>query len=282
MTVKSIKFIMALALFYSGLVCAEDAAILPEFDCLIEPELTADIGSPVDGVIEKLFVKKSDIVKKGDKLAQLNQDVNFSSAMLAKAQADSEEKIKSKQAYLEFSRRKLDRIKELHKQKATSSFQKDEAETELKLARAELEQAKQEKLLAELEYRQAFERLNERTIRAPFEGIVVKRYLSLGESVKDRPIMKLAKINPLRVELILTSDLFGLLKVGMVADIIPESSAYKPRQATVTLIDRVIDTASGTFGVRLFLPNPDYSLPSGLRCRAVFQNPPENQKKTDP
>ena len=278
MTVKSIKNIIVLALLYSSTLYAEgDPTTLPEFDCLIEPELTADIGSPVDGVIEKLFVNKSDIVKKGDKLAQLNQDVNFSSAMLAKAQADSVEKIKSKQAYLEFSKRKLERIKQLYKQKATSSFQKDEAETELKLARAELEQAKQEKLLAELEYRQAFERLNERTIRAPFDGVVAKRYLSLGESVKDRPIMKLSKINPLRVELILTSDLFGVLKLGMVADIIPESSNYKPRQATVTLIDRVIDTASGTFGVRLSLPNPDYSLPSGLRCRAVFHVSPENQ-----
>ena len=40
----------------------------------------------------------------------------------------------------------------------------------------------------------------------------------------------------------------------------------------MTLIDRVTDTASGTFGVCLSLPNPDYSLPtSGLRCRAVFQ-----------
>jgi len=277
MTVKSIKKILVLALFYSGTLNAQLSPPLPEFDCLIEPELTADIGSPVDGVIKKLFVKKSDLVREGQKLAQLNQDVNFSTAMLAKAQADSKEKIKSKRAYLEFTKRKLGRIKKLYKQDATSSFQKDEAETELKLARAELEQAKREKLLAELEYRQAFERLNERTIRAPFDGVVVKRYLSLGESVKDRPIMKLAKINPLRVELILTSDLFGLLKVGMVADIIPESSNYKSRRATVTLIDKVIDTASGTFGVRLSLPNPDYSLPSGLRCRAIFHDTTEIQ-----
>lgn len=271
MTAKSIKYVLLLYLLSSVPLRAEIPVPLPEFDCLIEPELTADIGSPVDGIIKKLFVKKSDIVREGQKLAQLNQDVNFSTAMLAKAQSKSMEKIKSKQAYLEFSRRKLARIKKLYTQDATSSFQKDEAETELKLARAELKLAKQEKLLAELEYQQAFEKLHERTIRSPFAGVVVKRYLSLGESVKDKPIMKLAKINPLRVELILTSDMFGLLKVGMVADIIPESSNYKPRQAKVTLIDRVIDTASGTFGVRLTLPNPDYSLPSGLKCRAVFQ-----------
>ena len=245
-------------------------APLPAFDCLIEPELVADIGSPVDGVIEKFFVTKSDIVKKGQKLAQLNQSVNLSTAILAKAQSEMQEKIDSKQAYLAFAERKMERIKTLYKQKAASSFQKDEAETELKLARSELELAKREKLLAKLEYQQAMQRLMERSIHAPFDGIVVKLHLALGESVKDKPIMKLAKINPLRVELILTSEMFGLIKEDMVADIIPELPNYKAARATVTVVDKLIDAASGTFGVRLSLPNPDHSIPSGLRCQAQF------------
>ena len=33
---------------------------------------------------------------------------------------------------------------------------------------------------------------------------------------------------------------------------------------------RVIDPASNTFGVRLELPNPDYRLPSGLKCTVRF------------
>jgi hypothetical protein len=41
----------------------------------------------------------------------------------------------------------------------------------------------------------------------------------------------------------------------------------------VTLMDRVIDPASGTFGVRLELPNPDYAIPSGLHCRVRFLAP---------
>lgn len=246
------------------------ASPLPEFDCLIEPELIADVGSPVDGIIEKFFVDKSDVVKKGQKLAQLNQGVNLSTAILAKTQSEMEEKINSKQAYLSFATRKLSRIQQLYKQKATSSFQKDEAETELKLARSELQLAKREKLLAKLEYQQAMQRLKERTIRSPFDGVIVKRHLALGESVKDKPILKLAKIDPLRVELILTSELFGLIQEGMVAEIIPESLNYKPRKARVTIVDKLIDAASGTFGVRLALPNPNYRLPSGIKCLARF------------
>ena len=40
--------------------------------------------------------------------------------------------------------------------------------------------------------------------------------------------------------------------------------------ATVAIVDRVIDPASNTFGVRLKLPNPDYRLPSGLQCQVRF------------
>jgi hypothetical protein len=35
-------------------------------------------------------------------------------------------------------------------------------------------------------------------------------------------------------------------------------------------VDRVVDAASGTFGVRLQLPNPGYRLPAGLKCEIRF------------
>jgi hypothetical protein len=40
--------------------------------------------------------------------------------------------------------------------------------------------------------------------------------------------------------------------------------------ATVTVVDRVVDAASDTFGVRLLLPNPDYRIPGGVRCEIRF------------
>jgi membrane fusion protein, multidrug efflux system len=43
--------------------------------------------------------------------------------------------------------------------------------------------------------------------------------------------------------------------------------------AVVSIVDAVFDAASGTFGVRLNLPNPDYRLPGGLRCHVDFNVP---------
>ena len=54
---------------------------------------------------------------------------------------------------------------------------------------------------------------------------------------------------------------------GAVTPEIPVSKTYT---AKVFVVDRVVDAASGTFGARLELPNPDYCLPPGLRRKVVF------------
>jgi membrane fusion protein (multidrug efflux system) len=52
--------------------------------------------------------------------------------------------------------------------------------------------------------------------------------------------------------------------------VVLEEPVGSEREGVVSVVDRVIDAASGTFGVRLELPNPNYELPAGLRCRVRF------------
>jgi hypothetical protein len=73
---------------------------------------------------------------------------------------------------------------------------------------------------------------------------------------------------------ILPSTLFGRVKVGDRAQIVPEPPYEKPRDAEVVIVDQIIDGASGTFGVRLTIPNPDRELPGGLRCQVQFPGTP--------
>jgi hypothetical protein len=42
-----------------------------------------------------------------------------------------------------------------------------------------------------------------------------------------------------------------------------------------TVVDHVVDAASSLFGVRLELPNRDYRLPAGLKCKVRL---PSNQR----
>jgi hypothetical protein len=46
--------------------------------------------------------------------------------------------------------------------------------------------------------------------------------------------------------------------------------------AEVKLVDRVIDAASGTFSVRLEIPNPKHEIPGGLRCTLSFLSKAES------
>ncbi len=72
-------------------------------------------------------------------------------------------------------------------------------------------------------------------------------------------------------------ELFGTIKEGMQVEVTPEHYGDAAHRAIVTLVDKVIDPASGTFDVRAELPNPDHSIPSGLRCTALFlDEPPES------
>jgi multidrug efflux pump subunit AcrA (membrane-fusion protein) len=62
----------------------------------------------------------------------------------------------------------------------------------------------------------------------------------------------------------------GQAEPGNTAEVLPESPVGGVHPAKVTVVDRVVDAASGTFGVRLEVPNPNYRLPAGLKCKARF------------
>ena len=59
-------------------------------------------------------------------------------------------------------------------------------------------------------------------------------------------------------------------KRGMEIEVFPEIPAGSHHKASVKVIDRLLDAASGTFGVRLELPNRQHNLPGGIRCMARF------------
>jgi multidrug efflux pump subunit AcrA (membrane-fusion protein) len=124
--------------------------------------------------------------------------------------------------------------------------------------------------LAELEYKRSVEVLNRMTIRSPISGVVMERFLSPGEYVENQPVLKLAQIDPLNVEVFAPVEIFGTIKVGTLAKVRPEAPIGGSYNAKVVIVDRVIDAASGTFGIRLEIPNPKYHLPAGLKCRVIF------------
>lgn len=246
------------------------------FEGLIEPYELIEVGTAVAGVVEQVNVERSASVTAGQPLVFLEATVERAALGRAKALADCTAELLLHKERLAYAQRSFVRISELFRGEAISAEKRDQARTEVEQAKAQLKKAEENILLAQLDLERAQAILNRRTISSPVTGIVVERHISKGEYVDGEPLLTIAQMDPLRVEVILPASMFEHVRPGMQAEIVPETEPEGRFLATTTIVDRVIDPASGTFGVRLELPNPDYQLPSGLKCTVRFQDfPPE-------
>lgn len=214
-------------------------------ECLLEPSMVVNVGSPVDGVLDQVAVNRGDPVRKGQVVARLQSGVEVASVKLSQARVD-------------FGRRKLERSETLADKQLISTQEKDELVTEVRLREEEL--------------RKDEETLKLRTIISPIDGVVVERRLVPGEFIRSDKsvVLKLAQIHPLHVEAVVPGRFFKTLRVGQTGrvNLAPFLSGSYP--ALVVAVDRVIDAASGTLGVRLELPNSDGRIPAGIQCSVVF------------
>lgn len=243
-----------------------------QLNCRIVPSMVVEMSSPVEGVISEVLVDKNDEVKAGEVVASLDAGLETATLELRRVQAELTSDVQAQQLTVEFSQRSLTRVKDLYEKKAASFSELDKLKTEHAIAQQQLQQALDRKRQAELEYERALADLNRRTLKSPIDGVVVERYKQPGEHIDFEPVLKLAQLDPLRVEVFAPASLYGKVQTGMQATVTPElGAASKQYQAKVVLVDPVIDGPSNTFGIRLAFPNPDNRLPSGLKCRVTFE-----------
>lgn len=237
---KKKLFVLVVLLFHPLVALSQE---IPPLEGLVEPWETVSVSAPVPGILEKVRVERCSWVKPGMVIAQLKSGVEQAGVQLAQARVD-------------FGKRKLARNQELYTRKLVSIHERDEQETELKLAQMELKVVQ--------------EKLNLLTIKSTIEGVVVECLGVAGEYVGEQPFMTIARINPLRVEVIAPVFLYGSIHVGDTADVQIEEPVNDRFVAKVVIVDKVMDAASGTFGIRLELPNKALKLPAGLKCKVLF------------
>jgi RND family efflux transporter MFP subunit len=244
-------------------------APLRGIDCLIEPRQVVELRSPVEGIIERVLADRGSAVRKGQVLVELESSVERSNVQVARQRAGMQGRLEQAQKRVEFAGRKLERAEQLLAQNFLSSQARDEAHTEKQLADAELRDAQENQVLARLELRRAEDQLALRSIRSPFDGHVVDRLLNPGDLAEAgtgrKPLLKLAQIDTLRVEAVVPQDMRGRFKAGATVLVRPEGT-LQPVAATVVVVDKVMDAASGLLGVRLELNNARGQWTAGARC----------------
>ena len=275
-TIRAITVVLAVTLTTSVVGAVEPSATddgsnrIPELDCVIEPSEIVDVGSAVPGVVESILVDRNDQIAKGTIIARLEASVERANLELSRERANLNTAIELRKEGARFGHLTENRSLSLRKTASISQQELDTVVSETRIAELQVRQERDNKRLAGLELLRAEALLDRRTIRSPVDGVVVDRFKAAGEYVDEDPVMRVVQLDPLHVEVILSTDYLGRIKPGMQAQVTPTIPQADTYLATVERVDRVSDAASGTYGVRLSLANSEYKIPAGLRCRLGF------------
>ncbi len=249
--------------------------------CLITPSNTVELGSPSVGVIEKTHVERGDTVSVNQVVVTLRADVERAHVNLAELRAAADAELQAANKAHTIAKRKLERTQNLFSQEFVSAQAVDQAVADEQTAQAREAQAVEQSRQARKELLVANAELGNRTIRSPIDGIVIDLYRRNGERVEEKPMMKIATVNPLHAELVLPAAMYGRLKIGDTVLVQPTLEGQPATPGTVKLVDRVVEPASNTFRARVMLPNPTGSIPAGLRCQVSLPGIGANSALSD-
>ena len=266
---RPIAAILTLGLCCTAAVSADEQA--EGFHCVITPSQTVDLGSPVPGQLHEVLVDRSDRVTQGQIVAGLDSRLEEANLEIARFRAETDTEVRLRRAAFAIDRRAEKRLSSLEAAKVASAQERDRAAREARLSAWRMRQAEDDLELYALEVARAEAALDRRKIRSPIDGTVVARLHDPGEYIEDQALLRIAKLDPLYVEAILPMRLFGKVEPGMQAQVFPELDDGATHVATVELVDPMGDAGSGTFGVRLSLPNPDHKIPAGLKCQVRLE-----------
>ncbi len=261
---------LALAAGLCASPLARAAAAERSSQCLIEPAARVSLRSSLSALIVGVQVDRGAVVKKGQVLVTLDSAVERATLAAAQYRAVMEGPIRSAEAKVVNTQARFKRREELQQQKFVSSQDRDDAAADMRVAEAELVEARDNRQLARLDAQRLEAEINRRQLVSPINGVVVERLQHPGELAQAGDagvaILKLAQVSPARVEVVLPAARYGKIKVGDTMTVRAEAPFTGVYKAIVTVVDPLVDAASGTFGVRLEMPNAKQDVLIGIKC----------------
>jgi RND family efflux transporter MFP subunit len=263
----STSVLTAALLLSPGTATTQESA----FDCVIDPAQQVKIGSPIPGVLEQVQVRRGDFVKAGQPVALLESSIERATVEHDRVRAAATEEIDVQETRLTLYRGRLDRAEQLDRGGHVTKERLRELEAEVRIAERTVANERLKKRMAELELARSEAALERRIIRSPISGVVRERHLGPGEyTSQDAAILTLVELDPLHVETFVPVSYWGRIVEGTEGRVRLRQPIGGVHPATVVVVDRVFDAASGTFGIRLKLDNPSEKLPGGQRCTVSF------------
>ena len=157
-------------------------------------------------------------------------------------------------------------MRELSARDIASRSTVDDVELESRLARLALDVAELGRAQLDNQLQQARERLDQRTLRCPFDGVVTRRFKQAGETIEQlAPVVEVISLDPLWIEFECPVAAEQSLTVGSRVQVRPAVGGQAPRVAEIIYLSWKATPASHTLMVRASLPNAAYAWRAGLK-----------------
>ncbi len=257
----------------------------------------SSVASNTSGIAAEVRVDRGSIVRKNDVLVQI--DPTDAKNKLAEGQAMLEElkarlgldgdlskfvpenqpEVRLAKASADLAASNLQRAREMFAKKVISTEAYDQTKTEYELA---TQRYRQSLLLI----RQAFQACQtasvklailekavaDTTIRAPFDGWVAEKLVSVGEQISSgmqaTKVVTLVRVDPLRLALTVPQQNIGCIQPGQAVRFRVDSFPERTFEATVRFIAPVVTNDTRSMVVEAVVPNPDGALRPGLFATA--------------
>ncbi len=238
-------------------------------DCIVDAHSVARLGAAAEGVITRMPVERGHRFAAGDLLVVLESSEEEVRLELARLRAASDVTVRAAEQRAQIAEERSARLASLRAREIASLSALEEAQVEANRARLEAEEARLAKAIDHLEVRAAEAALARKRVLGASEGVVTATLMSEGELYNGQsPMLEVARIDPLHVETFLPVSRRPEIALGARYPIVLETG--ETVDGVISVVDPVLDAATGTFGVRLTVPNPDGAILAGQSCAVSF------------
>jgi len=253
-----------------------------DVDGFIEPYRTTNVSAAEQGIVTEMLVKEGDTVHQGQLLATLDVDVLEATKEVAKANKDSLGRINSAVAALALKNERYDKLKELQAEGHAHPEEVLRAETEVKIAEAELLAAKEDQNIKGLEYSRIETQIERRKIVSPIDGFVAKVHKEVSEYVAatDPAVITIVQCNRLKVVFPVPAKDASHFSVGQKVTV-HLSEGGESCEGQIEAVSPVTDPESGTVRVKVVLKNSEGHYRSGMACSLTIPPLPQQASLVD-
>jgi len=250
-----------------ALLCA-GSAVAQEIETFVEPYRAAALSTTETGVLEQIVVRDGSRVQLGQTLAWLNDDVLHASLKVADAAMRAKAALKIAENEAAVCLRLLESYRELRENGNATERELERSQSDYMQAKARLENVREELNIRALEHARVQTQIDQRRIRAPFDGIVVRVDKEIGEQVSptDPVVLHLVQIKTLKAIFSVPVDAAQSLRSGHVLRL-SVGNERESRNGVIEHVSVVADAKSGTVSVTVRIPNAEGKIRSGLVCR---------------